>query len=197
MENLLKRYPELEVCKEDIQKALELMIDTYKNGGKILVCGNGGSAADSEHIVGELMKGFMLKRTVTDERIPTRLRCNLQGALPAISLPSQSAMLSAFINDVEPDMMYAQLVYGYASEKDLVIGLSTSGNSKNIVNAIEVAKCVGAKTLAMTGEKESKLSEICDVTIQAPQTETYKIQEYHLPVYHYLCQETERYFWEY
>ena len=197
MENLLKRYPELQVCKEDIQKALELMIDTYKNGGKILVCGNGGSAADSEHIVGELMKGFMLKRTVTDERIPTHLRCNLQGALPAISLPSQSAILSAFINDVEPDMMYAQLVYGYASEKDLVIGLSTSGNSKNIVNAIEVAKCVGAKTLAMTGEKESKLSEICDVTIQAPQTETYKIQEYHLPVYHYLCQETERYFWEY
>ena len=191
MENLLKRYPSLALCREDIEKALELMIDTYKNGGKVLVCGNGGSAADSEHIVGELMKGFMLKRTVTDERIPEHLRCGLQGALPAISLPSQSAILSAFINDVDPEMMYAQLVYGYAKENDLVIGLSTSGNSKNVVNAIEVAKCVGAKTLALTGEKESKLSELCDVCIKVPETETYKIQELHLPVYHYLCAQIE------
>ena len=192
MENLLKRYPSLEVCKEDIENALKLMIDTYKNGGKVLVCGNGGSAADSEHIVGELMKGFMLMRPVTDERIPEHLRSGLQGALPAISLPSQSAILSAFINDVDPDMMYAQLVYGYARENDLVIGLSTSGNSKNVVNALEVAKCVGAKTLAMTGEKESKLSELCDVTIKVPETETYKIQELHLPVYHYICAEVEK-----
>jgi len=195
MENLLKRYPSLEVCKDDIEKALMLMIDTYKNGGKVLVCGNGGSAADSEHIVGELMKGFMLMRPVTDERIPEHLRKHLQGALPAISLPSQSAILSAFINDVEPEMMYAQLVYGYARENDLVIGLSTSGNSKNVVNALEVAKCVGAKTLAMTGEKESKLSELCDVTIKVPETETYKIQELHLPVYHYLCAEVEKCFY--
>ncbi len=197
MENLLKRYPYLEVCKEDVQKALESILDTYKKGGKVLVCGNGGSAADSEHIVGELMKGFMLKRTVTDERIPEHLRCGLQGALPAISLPSQSAILSAFINDVDPDMMYAQLVYGYVRKNDLVIGLSTSGNSKNVVNAMEVAKCIGAKTLAMTGKKESKLSEICDVTIKVPETETYKIQEYHLPVYHYLCQKTEEHFFGY
>ena len=194
MENLLERYPSLALCREDIEKALELMIDTYKNGGKVLVCGNGGSAADSEHIVGELMKGFMLKRTVTDERIPEHLRCGLQGALPAISLPSQSAILSAFINDVDPEMMYAQLVYGYAKENDLVIGLSTSGNSKNVVNAIEVAKCVGAKTLALTGEKESKLSELCNVTIKVPEIETYKIQELHLPVYHFLCEQTERSF---
>lgn len=192
MENLLKRYPLLKVCKQDVENALKLMLDTYKNGGKVLVCGNGGSAADSEHIVGELMKGFMLKRTVTDERIPRHLRCGLQGALPAISLPSQSSILSAFINDVEPDMMYAQLVYGYAKENDLVIGLSTSGNSKNVVNAIEVAKCVEAKTLALTGEKESRLSELCDVTIKVPETETYKVQELHLPVYHYLCAEVER-----
>ena len=196
MERLLERYPALVVCKEDIEKALELIINTYKNGGKVLVCGNGGSAADSEHIVGELMKGFMLKRTVTDERIPEYLRKGLQGALPAISLPSQSAILSAFINDVEPDMMYAQLVYGYAKENDLVIGLSTSGNSKNVVNAIEVAKCVGAKTLAMTGEKDSKLSELCDAAIKAPENETYKIQELHLPVYHYLCAAVESYFFE-
>jgi D-sedoheptulose 7-phosphate isomerase len=192
MVNLLERYPALEVCREDIENALKLMLDTYKNGGKVLVCGNGGSAADSEHIVGELMKGFMLMRPVTDERIPEHLRKGLQGALPAISLPSQSAILSAFINDVDPDMMYAQLVYGYAKENDLVIGLSTSGNSKNVVNALEVAKCMGVKTLAMTGKKESRLSDLCDVTIKVPETETYKIQELHLPVYHYICAEVEK-----
>ena len=191
---LYERYPALECCREDIEKALSLMIDTYKNGGKILICGNGGSASDSEHIVGELLKGFMLKRPVTDERTPEHLRKGLQGSLPAISLPSQSAILSAFINDVDPEMMYAQLVYGYAKPEDLVIGLSTSGNSKNVVNALEVAKCVGAKTLAMTGEKESKMSELSDVTIKVPETETYKVQEYHLPVYHHLCAEVESYF---
>ena len=191
---LYERYPALEVCKEDIEKALGMMIDTYKEGGKILICGNGGSASDSEHIVGELLKGFMLKRPVTDERIPEHLRKGLQGSLPAISLPSQSAILSAFINDVDPEMMYAQLVYGYTKPEDLVIGLSTSGNSKNVVNALEVAKCVGAKTLAMTGERESKMSELADVTIKVPETETYKVQEYHLPVYHHLCAEVESYF---
>ncbi len=192
MKDLLRRYPTLEICKKDIENALMLMIDTYKNGGKVLVCGNGGSAADSEHIVGELMKGFMLKRTVCDERIPEDLRKNLQGALPAISLPSQCAVLSAFINDVEPEMMYAQLVYGYANKNDLVIGLSTSGNSKNVVNAVEIAKYLGVKTLSLTGKNESKLSEISDVTIRVPETETYKVQELHLPVYHYLCAETEK-----
>ena len=194
MENLLKRYPSLEVCKEDIENALKLMLDTYKNGGKVLVCGNGGSASDWDHIVGELMKGFKSKRYVTDERIAEDLRCGLQGALPAISLPSQTGVLTAFINDVDPDMMYAQLVHGYAKENDLLIGLSTSGNSKNVVNAARVAKALGAKTLALTGEKESKLSEICDVCIKVPETETYKVQEYHLPVYHYMCLETEKYF---
>jgi len=189
---LYEKYTALEACREDIEKALEFILHTYQNGGKVLVCGNGGSAADSEHIVGELMKGFLLKRPVTDERIPERLRVGLQGSLPAISLPSQCAILSAFINDVDPEMMYAQLVYGYAKENDLVIGLSTSGNSKNVVNAIEVAKCLGVKTLSLTGSKESKMSELSDVTIRVPETETYKVQEYHLPVYHYLCAEVER-----
>ena len=194
LNELIQRYPMLSEIKGDIENALSLMLNCYKSGGKILLCGNGGSAADCEHIVGELMKGFMLKRTVTDERIPEHLRCGLQGALPAISLPSQNAILSAFINDVDPEMMYAQLVYGYAKENDLVIGLSTSGNSKNVMNAIEVAKCVGAKTLALTGEKESKLSELCNVTIKVPEIETYKIQELHLPDYHFLCEQTERSF---
>ncbi len=196
MEELLRRYPALSQCKEDIIAALDLIIDTYKNKKKILVCGNGGSAADCEHIVGELMKGFMKKRVVNDERIPERLRNNLQGALPAISLPSQTAVLSAFINDVAPDMMYAQLVYGYADKDDLVIGISTSGNSENIVSAIETANAVGAKTLSLTGSRQSRLSEISTVTIRVPETETYKVQEYHLPVYHYLCAGAEKYFFE-
>lgn len=191
IKELLERYPVLSECEDQIKSAIELIRDTYKNGGKVLVCGNGGSCSDSEHIVGELMKGFKLMRPVTDERIPEDLRRGLQGALPAISLPSQTGILSAFINDVDPEMMYAQLTYGYARENDLLIGLSTSGNSKNVVNAARIAKAVGAKALAMTGKKESKLSEICDVCIRVPETETYKIQELHLPVYHYLCAQIE------
>ena len=191
LKELIERYPQLAECEEQIKAAMELIRDTYKNGGKVLVCGNGGSCSDSEHIVGELMKGFKSMRKVTDERIPEELRIGLQGALPAISLPSQTGVLSAFINDVDPDMMYAQLVYGYATEKDLFIGLSTSGNSKNVVNAARVAKAVGAKAMAMTGKKVSKLSEICDACIRVPETETYKIQELHLPVYHYLCAQIE------
>lgn len=196
VEELLTRYPQLCDLREEIKKASDLMIETYEKGGKILVCGNGGSAADSEHIVGELMKGFILKRPVTDERIPERLREKLQGSLPAISLPSQSSILSAFINDVAPEMMYAQLVYGYAKENDLVIGISTSGNSKNIVNAIETAKAMNVKTLSLTGSRDSELSKLSDVTIKVPATETYKVQELHLPVYHYLCAETERHFFK-
>ena len=189
---LYERYPALEVCRNDIEKARKLILDTYQRGGKVLLCGNGGSATDCEHMVGELMKGFILKRPVTDERIPMHLKEGLQGSLPAISLPSQSGILSAFVNDVEPEMMYAQLVYGYAKPEDLVIGLSTSGNSKNVVNAIELAKCMGVKTLSFTGKTESRMSELSDVTIQVPETETYKVQEYHLPVYHYLCAEVEK-----
>lgn len=189
---LIKRYPALNEISCDIKKALDLMLECYKNKGKILLCGNGGSAADCEHIVGELMKGFMLKRKLTDDKIPKELRDNLQGSLPAISLPSQSAIISAFANDVEPDMVYAQLTLGYAKKNDLLIGISTSGNSKNIVNAVKVAKAVGIKTMALTGKNKSELSMLCDVTIKAPETETYKVQEYHLPIYHYLCAEVEK-----
>lgn len=193
MKELLERYTCLSVCREDIEKASRMICNTYKNGGKVLVCGNGGSAADSEHIVGELMKGFLKKREVTDDRIPESLRKNMQGSLPAISLPSQCAVLSAFANDVDPDMMYAQLVYGYAEKNDLVIGISTSGNSKNVVNAVEVAKCMGIKTLSLTGEKESRLSELSDITVKVPETQTYRVQELHLPVYHYLCAYVENF----
>lgn len=195
MKELLKRYPQLSVCEDTITKALELMIETYKNGGKVLICGNGGSASDSGHIVGELMKGFLLPREVTDERISPELRENLQGALPAISLCSHEALMTAFINDVKPDMVYAQQVYGYAKEEDLVIGITTSGNSANVVNAIRVAKDIGVKTIGLTGETGGKLYDIADVTIKVPEIETYKVQELHLPVYHYLCAKIEEIFW--
>jgi len=196
LNELLTRYPVLQECTKDIEKALELIIKTYESGGKVLVCGNGGSCSDSDHIVGELMKGFMLKRPVTDERIPERIREHLQGSLPAIALPAQGAILSAFINDVDPEMMYAQLVYGYAKPNDLVIGISTSGNSKNVVNAVETAKALGVNTISLTGKNDSKLSELSTVTIKVPEILTFKIQELHLPVYHYLCAATEAHFFQ-
>ena len=196
MKDLLARYPQLKTCAKDIENALALMIDTYKNSGKILVCGNGGSSADADHIVGELMKGFFKDRKVTDERIPQELREKLQGALPAISLSAHASLMTATINDNDADMIFAQQVYGYAKEKDLLIAISTSGNSKNVVSAVKVAKALGTKTLALTGETGGMLKEMADVTICAPSTETYKIQEYHLPIYHYLCARVEEEFFE-
>lgn len=192
MKELLERYPQLNSCAKDIENALTLMLDTYKNGGKILVCGNGGSACDAEHIVGELMKGFKSLRKVTDKRISPDLCEKLQGTLPAISLNSQTGLMTAIANDVDADMIFAQQVYGYAKENDLVIGISTSGNSKNVVNAIRVAKDLGVKSIVLTGEKGGILKEIADIIISAPATETYEIQEYHLPIYHYLCAEVEK-----
>lgn len=193
---LIKRYPALESQKENLEKCVEILEDTYNKGGKILVCGNGGSAADSEHIVGELMKGFLSMRPVTDDERKSlnndEIADNLQRAIPAISLVSQSAIMTAYMNDVKPDMMYAQLAFGYATENDTLIGISTSGNSSNVVNAVLAAKAKGAKTISMTGVKDSKLSAISDVTLKAPETETYKIQEYHLPMYHYLCAQIEK-----
>ena len=189
--DLLIRYPQLNICKNDIENALSLMIDTYKKGGKILVCGNGGSSADADHIVGELMKGFLKTRKVTDERIPQELREKLQGALPAISLSAHTSLMTATINDNDADMVFAQQVYGYAKDNDLLIAISTSGNSKNVVNAVKVAKSLGIKTIALTGETGGELKQLADVTICAPSTETYKIQEYHLPIYHYLCASVE------
>ncbi|MBE7044037.1 MAG: SIS domain-containing protein [Ruminococcaceae bacterium] len=202
MMNLYERYPELEVCRADIEKAADMIYETYQKKGKVLACGNGGSCADSDHIVGELMKGFLSERKMEKELLEKfqkqgfedaeYMASHMQGALPAISLTAQTGILTAFCNDVAPDMMYAQMVYGYAAPNDLLIGLSTSGNSKNVVFAAKTAKALGIATIAMTGAKESKLSAICDVTIRVPETETYKIQELHLPVYHYLCAEVER-----
>lgn len=202
MNELFARYPALSVCEESICKALELMIQTYRAGGKILLCGNGGSCADCDHIVGELMKGFLSPRPIaaaSKEAIARLfpeeaeyLASHLQEGIPAISLPSQGAVLSAFANDVVADMVYAQLVYGCARPGDLVVGLSTSGNSANVVNAIKVARALGIETMALTGARSCKLDALCSVVIKVPETETYKVQEYHLPVYHYLCAELEK-----
>lgn len=189
--NLYERYPQLNICEKDIENALLLMVDTYKKGGKILACGNGGSAADADHIVGELMKGFLKSRKVTDERIPQELREKLQGAIPAISLSAHASLMTATINDNDADMVFAQQVYGFAKTDDLLIAISTSGNSKNVVNAVKVAKALNVKVIALTGKTGGVLKDLADITICAPSTETYKIQEYHLPIYHYLCAKIE------
>ena len=198
-EELLLRYPCLGDVIDSIDKAAHTLVDTYQRGGTVLVCGNGGSCADSDHIVGELMKGFLSLRPIESEQreafaneLDENILSKLQRGIPAISLPAQSAVISAYANDVDAELVYAQLVFGYGKKQDLFIGLSTSGNSKNVVAAARVAKAMGMSTLALTGAKDSRLSDICDVTIKAPETETFKVQELHLPIYHYLCAFVEK-----
>lgn len=204
---LIERYPKLEDCKEDIRKAYELLETAYQKGRKLLVCGNGGSASDSEHIVGELMKEFKLKRKVysehaaalkaIDPELGQVLADNLQGALPAISLTGHSSLQTAYMNDAVPELVFAQQVNGYGKEGDVLLGISTSGNSKNVLYAAVNAKAKGLKVIGLTGSKENKLMKFADVCIRVPETETYKIQEYHLPVYHCLClMLEERFFGE-
>ena len=189
---LTARYPALCSCENEILAAAELMVQTYEHGGKILLCGNGGSAADCDHIAGELLKGFLLPRKVENENIPAAIREKLQGALPAVSLPSLTAALTASINDLDAEFVYAQLLYGLAKEGDLLIAISTSGNSPNVLHEAELARAVGVKTLALTGNSGGRLAKIADISICVPESETYLVQELHLPVYHFLCAETER-----
>ena len=194
---LIERYPKLAVCKEDIKKAYELLEASYSNGRKLLVCGNGGSASDSEHIVGELMKEFKLKRKVysdqatalkaIDPELGQILADNLQGALPAICLTGHSSLTTAFMNDANADLVFAQQVNGYGKAGDVFLGISTSGNSKNVLYAAVNAKAKGLKVIGLTGSTENMLMKYADVCIRVPETETYKIQELHLPVYHCLC----------
>ena len=204
IEVLIERYPVLSVCAEDIETAFEYMKTSYENGGKLLVAGNGGSAADSEHIVGELMKGFKKARKISsaqreslkavNEELGSVLAENLQGVLPAIALDGHPALTTAYMNDCEPLLCFAQQVNGYGNKEDVFLGISTSGNSKNVLYAATVAKAKGMKVVGLTGQKDSRLKEFADVTIQVPQTETYMIQELHLPVYHCLCLMLEDYF---
>lgn len=194
---LTERYPRLALCREDLQKAYELLATAFQQGRKLLVCGNGGSASDSEHIVGELMKEFKLKRKVysahaaalraIDSEMGQILADNLQGALPAISLTGHSSLQTAFMNDAVPELVFAQQVNGYGKPGDVLLGISTSGNSKNVLYAAVNAKAKGLKVIGLTGSKDNKLMNFADVCIRVPETETYKIQELHLPVYHCLC----------
>ena len=189
--DLFRRYPELSRVKEEIEIVFEIIKETYINEGKLLVCGNGGSASDSTHIVGELMKGFMLKRELPEcEKVKfnnKEIADGLQGALPAISLVGETALMTAFCNDCSPDLVFAQQVYGLMNINDTLLCLSTSGNSKNVVAAAETAKIKGGKVISIVGEKGGKLFEFSDVTIKLPSQITPQIQEYTLPVYHTIC----------
>jgi len=191
------KYPELSECSADIVSAFETIRDSYRGGGKVLLAGNGGSASDCEHIVGELMKGFMSKRPVP-QTMRDRLRRfgdedggyiadRLQGALPAISLVSHTALATAYANDVAADMVFAQQVYGYGRPGDVLIGLSTSGNSANVVRALQVARALDMRTIGLTGRSGGRMKELCDVIIRVPSDVTPDIQERHLPIYHTLC----------
>lgn len=194
---LIERHTCLEACKGDIITAYDILEETYAVGRKLLVAGNGGSASDSEHIVGELMKEFKLKRKIysaqadrlrkIDEEMGTILADHLQGSLPAISLVGEPSLTTAFMNDAVPVLIFAQQVSGLGRAGDVFLGISTSGNSKNVLYAAVAAKSKGLKVIGLTGQKENELEKYADVCIHVPETETYKIQELHLPVYHCLC----------
>ncbi len=203
---LMERYPALAVIKTQIIAAYDAMEKSYENGGKLLLGGNGGSAADCEHIAGELMKGFKFRRrlskveqdalTAVDPVMGAELAGKLQGALPCISLVGHTALGTAFLNDVDGLMCVAQQLNGYGRKGDVFLGISTSGNSKNILYAAVTAKAKGITTIAFTGEKGGKLAEICDIAVKVPETETYMIQEYCLPIYHCWCLMLEDRFFE-
>lgn len=197
IELLVSRYPVLEGCEDSIVQAYFVLEKSYADDHKLLVAGNGGSAADAEHIVGELMKGFKLSRKLDsqmsqklieeNEELGKILAENLQGALPAIALEGHPALSTAYMNDCEPLLCFAQQVNGYGMAGDVFLGISTSGNSKNILYAAVTARAKGMPVIGLTGAKNSKLENLSDVCIKVPQTETYMIQELHLPVYHCLC----------
>ncbi len=197
LDNLIERYPQLTVCKDDIEEAYELLQKTYDEGGKLLIAGNGGSAADSEHIAGELMKRFKVTRPVKKEFADKlmaidpvrgeRLVKNLEMPLRAVPLTSHIALTTAYMNDADATGVFAQQMLGFGNAGDVFLAISTSGNSENIVSACVVAKAMDIRIIGLTGEKSSRLSEYADICIRVPESETYKIQELHLPVYHALC----------
>ncbi len=206
LSRLFERYPLLKPCAEDLTSALGLLVSAYQNGSKLLVCGNGGSAADSEHIVAELMKGFLKPRPIPSlhaerleeagQGVGRTIAKRLQGTLAAISLPSQVSLTSATANDIDYDMVFAQQVYGLGREGDVLLGLSTSGNSNNVINAVIVAKAFGLKTIALTGRAGGELAPLADVAIKVPADNIAEVQELHLPVYHWLSTELEAKFFD-
>lgn len=206
IEDLCARYPKLASCRGDIERAAKTIIASFESGGKLLVAGNGGSAADASHIVAELMKGFAKKRPVQRELIDCIKRINagagsylankLQGALPVIALGDNTPLVTACINDIGGEVIFAQAVNGYGKKGDCFLAISTSGTSKNIVYAAALAKALGLATIALTGGSGGRLKNIADIAIIVPQLETYKVQELHIPVYHALCLEIEEHFWK-
>jgi len=201
LDRLIANYPDLAVCRAEIQAAGELLLACFRGGGKLLVAGNGGSASDSEHIVGELMKGYRLKRPIpaaARQRLASAwpehglyLADHLQGALPAISLVSQAALITAFANDVAADMIFAQQVYGYGRPGDVLLAITTSGNSPNILHAARVARALDLRVVGLTGRGGGALKPLCDVTIGVPAEGATDVQERHLPIYHALCADLE------
>lgn len=206
MDELFERYPQLISCKEDFIKAYECLKSSYSSNGKLLAAGNGGSAADSEHIVGELMKSFLFNRKINSDFQKEltqkfgdegeQLAGKLEGALSAIPLTSMPALTSAFANDVDAAVSFAQMLYGYGRSGDVFLGISTSGNSKNIVYALMAAKALGIHSIALTGGNGGKCKSLADIVICVPESETFKIQELHLPIYHALCSMLEADFFE-
>jgi len=194
-EQLIKRFtkenPELAAISVSLHNIYETIKDSYVGGGKLLLCGNGGSAADCDHIVSELMKGFLLKRPLPNEFVTHPALDGegllLQGALPAISLPSQICLYTAIVNDVTPEMAYAQQVYGLGKSGDVLIGISTSGNAVNVCRALRVARAMGIKTIGLTGKTGGYMYSLCDICLCVPASDTYRIQEFHIPIYHTLC----------
>lgn len=194
IESLVARYPDMVVCEAQVREARALISGAFRAGGKLLVCGNGGSAADSEHAVGELMKSFRFKRPVDSGFLAAYREANgceapawLEGALPAISLVSHTALSTAFGNDEASVGVFAQQVYGYGEPGDVLLAISTSGNSANVVEAAKVARAKGVRVVGLTGFRESALVPLCDVCVRVPREETFQVQELHLPVYHCLC----------
>ncbi|MFC2638972.1 MAG: SIS domain-containing protein [Mitsuokella sp.] len=203
---LIAHYAPLAACEKDLREAVIALCESYRAGHKLIVCGNGGSASDSEHIVGELMKGFLLPRRL-DGRIAEKIRAvcpeeadyfleNLQGTLPALSLVNQVALGTAFANDQAPDLSFAQQILGMGEPGDVLLAISTSGNSKNVLYAIQMAHVRSMKVIALTGRTGGRIAErnLADIAIRVPSDETYRIQEYHLPVYHMLCIAAENEF---
>ncbi len=203
--SLFEKYPVLRECEADLNSALRILVAAFEAGNKLLVCGNGGSAADSEHIVAELMKGFLKPRRISEAdagqlkskagALGSEIAGKLQGALPAVSLVSQTSLISAVANDTSADMVFAQQVYGLGKPGDVLLAITTSGNSRNVINAVAVAKTFGLKTIALTGRSGGAVAPMADVAIRVPADRVAEIQELHLPVYHWLCIATEEKFW--
>jgi D-sedoheptulose 7-phosphate isomerase len=201
---LFERYPALQACEKELGSALDLLVTSYRAGNKLLVCGNGGSAADSGHLVAELMKGFLKRRPISpthaaqieaaDKTDGMAIALRLQGALPAISLAAPVSLTSAIANDIDFEMIFAQQVYGLGRPGDVLLGISTSGNSRNVSNAVIVAKALGLRTIVLTGQSGGILAPLADVSINVPADKIAEIQELHLPVYHWLSTELEEAF---